>query len=268
MKESKKIIFIVLCYKNTIDLVCLLNNLANTMVDYAVIIVNSYYNENTNIEFCRIANENRCYFLSIDNKGYGYGNNLGIAYAIKNFEFEYLCICNPDIQIIKLPTTSFSGSTNKLVAPDIITRKGKHQNPYYIIDCKVVMLLKKVACKKKSRYIFLLAVGLNKIIRIIFKWFMKKPYKIFACHGACFFIGRDAIMSSSPLFNEKMFLYNEEEHVANKMRVANIPILFDNRIKVFHLEDGSSDEIIKNGMGFKLLCESYNELIKFWNSYD
>ena len=93
-------VFVVLTYRNTKDLSSFFIN--NTITDSKVIVVNSFYDESTEVEFQKISNENMADFINVENLGYGNGNNTGIEFAINNYEFKFLIISNPDVLIIKM----------------------------------------------------------------------------------------------------------------------------------------------------------------------
>lgn len=49
-----------------------------------------------------IAKKLGCSFINVENKGYGFGNNRGIEYANKYFDYEFLIVSDPNIIIKKL----------------------------------------------------------------------------------------------------------------------------------------------------------------------
>ena len=93
------IVFVVLVYRNTDDLKDFF--LHNHIKNSHVIVVNSYYDDVSEGDFRKIAEDNGASFISVPNKGYGAGNNRGIEYALEHFNFDFLVISNADIQISK-----------------------------------------------------------------------------------------------------------------------------------------------------------------------
>ena len=83
-------IFVVLVYRNTSDLVDFFASLK--LERTRVIVVNSFYDEESELQFKQIAESNHAEFLSVPNKGYGAGNNRGVEYALKHYDFKYLVI--------------------------------------------------------------------------------------------------------------------------------------------------------------------------------
>ena len=121
-------IFIVLVYRNTKDLKDFFDsyNLANSKV----IVVNSFYDKESESDFKKIAEANNADFLSVPNKGYGAGNNRGVDFALAHYDFKYLVISNADICIEKMDLSAFCGFKEGIYAPSIHTLSGKQQNPH------------------------------------------------------------------------------------------------------------------------------------------
>lgn len=90
-------IFVVLVYRNTSDLVDFFASLK--LERTRVIVVNSFYDKESELQFKQIAESNHADFLSVPNKGYGAGNNRGVEYALKHYDFKYLVISNADVEI-------------------------------------------------------------------------------------------------------------------------------------------------------------------------
>ena len=65
-------VFVVLVYRNTQDLKDFFSSL--NIPNSKVVVVNSFYNDETKSEFEQIAIDNGADFLNVENKGYGYGN--------------------------------------------------------------------------------------------------------------------------------------------------------------------------------------------------
>ena len=101
-------VFIVLVYKNTLDLeeFFLSLNLLNTKV----IVVDSFYDEVTSMAFENIALKYSASYLRVENRGYGYGNNMGIKYALAHYSFRYLIISNADIVVKQLDISDLNVS--------------------------------------------------------------------------------------------------------------------------------------------------------------
>ena len=126
MKNKYKFIVIILIYRNYKDLIDCIDSIYEKVDDCKIVIVNAYYDEESKKKIQEIANTKNCDFLNEVNKGYSYGNNRGIEYVKKNYEFEYIIISNPDI-VVKKRIANLPDA--EIIAPKIIAASGKNQNP-------------------------------------------------------------------------------------------------------------------------------------------
>lgn len=66
-----------------------------------------------------------------------------------------------------------------------------------------------------------------------------------------------------PFFNEDMFLYNEELFLAEKCRLAGVPMFYYPKIDVLHLEGASSSEV--KTIEFKCSKQSFEIFYEWYN---
>lgn len=241
--EKIDIGFVVLAYRNSEDLIDSIPSIKKSysLYQYKVLVVNSLYDEKSEEEIHKVAIDNGCDYLCIENKGYGYGNNKGIEYFCLNYQFDYIVIANPDTLILKNSFDYHKYQDKAFVlAPRIKNKCGKHQNPYWVINNPIAEYLIYCGHKKKRKFLLFLGLGLNRILRDVFH--IKRYYhfrKVFACHG-CFFIMTSKVIEliHSP-FDEKMFLFAEENLLAHVLKAKGIPIMYTDDVEVLHKEDGS-----------------------------
>lgn len=269
LKEKYEMIFIILCYKEHKDLENLLANIhfEIKISRKKIVVVNSFFDEDSKKIIERIALKNNCDFINVDNKGYGYGNNRGIEFVEKNYNYNFLCICNPDIEFNEFDYEDLFKFSNEayIVAPQINVLSGKNQNPYYYKKNKLVNYFKYIGFQKNIKAFYYLAVVINKLSREIMLKNNVDVQKIYACHGSCFFISQEAIKKTGLIYNEKMFLFNEEEHLAKLAEKHKIETILNRNIKILHYEDGSSEDIVKTNKVYEYLKESYLINYKNWN---
>lgn len=259
-------VFVVLTYRNTKDLSSFFIN--NTITDSKVIVVNSFYDESTEVEFQKISNENMADFINVENLGYGNGNNTGIEFAINNYEFKFLIISNPDVLIIKMDKKYLLNSPKNIIyAPKILTLKKKNQNPFiynFSFNTRKVFYF---ACIKNITYLKYLIFFINSIARRLFNLFVaftkKNYYRVYSCHGSFIIIGNEALKSLYPPFQSSMFLFNEEHFFARKAKLNKINIRYlPHKVEVKHFEDGSID--LNNQQLKNYISESY---IKYFEHF-
>lgn len=264
-KIQYHLIFIVVTYKNADDINMFYENLEQTLknTSYLVVNVDNYYSETVSALIKQITLSHGGIYIGSANRGYGAGNNLGIQYAVDNCSFRYICISNPDV--ITGNIDMLKGITLKkcILAPDIITLKGKKQNPYKTMHIKMVDVLWYYGLQHDSPFVFKLGSLINRLVREVFCLIRNnKLHKIYAPHGSCFFLDYSAVKELHPIYDEKMFLYAEEDLLAHKAKNKKINIYYCPFLKAVHKEDGSigHDQ-------FRVKMHSKNSFIYFYEKY-
>lgn len=239
-------IFIVLVYRNTQDIHDFKKSLTNVIGSYKVVVVNSYYDNNSFIEFKKICQDHDFDFINVPNEGYGAGNNRGIEFAKNRYNFDFIIVSNSDIEIKKLNINSIISLDESILGPQIITLTGKDQNPSHTAHLKPVEFFKKASAKYDSKLLFYTAVGINKIYKIFHRVFSNKnvskeqPQSVYGLHGAFLIFSYKAIekLSFCP-FDSRMFLFAEEDYLAKIALLKGIRMLYCPWLYVRHKEDGS-----------------------------
>lgn len=264
VKKHYKFIFVVLVYRNTSDLKSFF--VSNRIKDSRTVVVVSHYDEKTDKQFKDIAFDNDADVIFIPNKGYGFGNNKGIEFSIENFSFEYLIVSNADIEIRQFDEDVLKKYSDNIIAPCIIASSGRLQNPGE--PFKPSHLVHNLAYKayKGDHYkLIWLYYGWCRVKRILYNVLEKLKIassSIYAAHGSFIIFPYNTLMSLIPLFNEKMFLMNEEAHLAKKAKLSNITTKYVKDIVIDHKEDGSMSLEYKNE--FPLLKQSFIEFYLYW----
>lgn len=234
-------VFVVLVYRSIDDLKDFFLHLA---VDNSkVIVINSYYDAETEKEFEKLAKKHGADFLSIPNKGYGYGNNRGCEYALSHYRFDFLIISNADILVEELDRSQLDLTV--ITAPNIKTIKGKSQNPAKPYKIPYIDDFMYYCITRKHFRLFWIPIIVNRICRELFYVLNRLLGKceIYEPHGAFIIFPYDIIKCEYPLFNENMFLFAEEDHIAMKFLMNHIKVVYNDKIKITHKEDGSVSTI-------------------------
>lgn len=242
MCDHYKYIFVVLTYRNAEDLIDFSASLKKCLSnDYRVVVVNSFYDDTTRKRISQIAAENDCDFINIENKGYSYGNNRGIEYVRKHYDYEYLIVSNPDIIVEKLELPKADG-TVAIYGPKITTLTGKQQNPYRPVYFGFGEYVSNKGYQKNCKTLVWFNIIVNKILRTIFlmwKHIFQKPSEVYALHGSFLIFTKAVAEMCSPIFYEKMFLFAEEDYLSYRMKCLKIPMVYAPDVRVTHKEDGS-----------------------------
>lgn len=255
-------IFIVLTYKNTKDIIEFLDSLQSTVKNYKVILINSFYSESTKNTFAEIAANYQCDYLPVENNGYGFGNNVGIKHTLLKYDFKRIVISNPDIVIKQYNQKGLDNIGSGVFGGCIINARGKKQNPLRVIDWSFTNNSAYYLYVKKNKILFYSSVIFSKISRLIFIKNARKVKRVFAIHGSFLVISKDVIEENFPLFDERIFMFEEEIDIAKHFREKHIPVYYTDHIYVFHKEDG--DVNVSNINNAKIMFESCSYVYEKW----
>ena len=239
------VVFVVLTYRNDVDLQDFIDSAKKTICDmeYKIIVVNSFYDRDSEENIKEIALRSDCDFFSIENKGYSYGNNRGIEYAGAKYEYKYLVVSNPDIILKKFSLNELELFENGIVGPEIISAKGKSQNPLLYKKNRLSEMIIYYSFKKDSFLWLKIGTALNRFLREFHCLMMhvkrKRIYRVYALHGSFVIYSREALKKIGLPYDEKMFLFGEESVLAEKSKKGKVECFVCENLQVLHKEDGS-----------------------------
>lgn len=264
MKEAYKYVFVVLTYRNAEDLYDFEKSAKEVFGDYHVIVVNSYFDEQTEKRIRQIAEDIGGTFFSVENKGYGAGNNAGIEFAINNYSFEYLIVANADLIFRSFDDKNLP-KENAIIGPALTTVTGKAQNPYWDKERKSIEKTIYKGHKKRSKLCMYWGQGINRVLREIFlkrSAHSEKPVRVYAVHGACVMFTKDAVAKLFPVYDTNMFLYYEEAYLAKKASRCGINMMYYPMLDVLHKEDGST-----RGLSLDLSGYATNSYLYYYENF-
>lgn len=260
-KSYFRYVFVVLVYKNIEVLRDFFESLK--VENSHVIVVNSYYDDKSLKECQEVAVSNNADFIPIENKGFGYGNNVGTKYAMEHYEYDYLILSNSDIHVNDIEALDKLEDDTAVIAPYTHLPEGKVQNPNipWRINC-LFGLLKK-AYDTDSRIRLAIPHIMTRLSREFFKVYKqvirKNFYRIYSCHGSFVIFTKKAVDRLFPFFDDRMFLYNEELFLAENCMLKGVSIYYCPQIDVLHLEGASTG----NQFGFERNKESFSILYRW-----
>lgn len=267
--EKYKFVFIVLVYLNSDDLVEFIKSVEVHLLDYKIVVVNSYHDDESMHKIEKIALDNNCDFINVENRGYSYGNNQGIRYATTYYIFDYAIISNPDVTIEKFDMNVVDKHVNHIIAPLITAKSGKRQNPLCARNNKICEKLKYYGYKKDKKLLLYTGIAINKIIRELFLLCFlngkKESKEIFAAHGSFVIIPAKIIQKMKVVYDEGMFLFSEEMVIAYKMQCLKEKTIITKNICINHKEDGSQkiSDISYDGYESKSMIYCFEKYVKF-----
>lgn len=202
-------------------------------VDLEIIVVDNCSTEENRIAIEKLCQELKCTFIAnTHNAGYNAGNNIGLRYAAEK-GYDYALIANPDMEfpqmdyIEKLKWIIQSDTKIAIVASDIITPKGIHQNPmkpdgnWKSSFGWLTGLFKK---QPKETYFF------------IDNW--QETHECSKVSGCCFMI-RMSFSKEIGFFDENVFLYCEEAILSKQVERAGMKMFYTAKSHAVHNHQSS-----------------------------
>lgn len=235
-------VFCVLTYKTELDLQDFIKSAKEVCgFSYKIVVVNSFFDEESEKKIKAVATNGDCDFFSVENKGYGAGNNRGIEFIRENYEFKYLAVCNPDTLIRKFDIAELSKIKDEffIAAPKIVCRKRKRQNPAVIKNSGLANAFIKKGFIKNSKLLIYCGYAINKLVKFFSFYYFKKTPSLFQAHGSFVIFPKAALDKLLPVYDENIFLFSEEMDLGYKTAALGIKSYYLPRISVYHKEDGS-----------------------------
>ena len=183
------------------------------------------------------------------NKGYAYGNNIGVKYLCENTRDDYIIISNPDIiveekDLIRLKKDLDNNDDISLVAP-VIEQLGEKIRGWRLPNIKDEILLNINYIQRKIR----------KNLNYKEEKYSGNLTKVDVVPG-CFFMIRKDIMEMIGGFDESTFLYYEENIIASKLKNIEKTSYIDNKASAIHDLSVSVDKSFNSLKKYKILKES------------
>ncbi|HUD10013.1 MAG TPA: glycosyltransferase family 2 protein [Patescibacteria group bacterium] len=180
------------------------------------------------------------YIKSSKNLGYGGGNNLGAKYA----KGEYLFFLNPDTLVFKdtideLVSFLFKNKNVGIIAPLLID---KNKIPFKLQGTTELTPLKGIICLSFIEKLFPNnPVSKNYWLK---EWSHQTLREVGVCPGTALMVRRDLFRKIGG-FDERFFLYFEEDDLAKRVRTQGYKIYITPKSKIFH-EIGVSTKRFRN----------------------
>ena len=192
-----------------------------------------------------------------ENKGYSAGLNMGAKYLVNKYHKINIIFSNTDIvipreEVIKELNTTIT-SQNVVIAP--VIEEGDSLNRGWKIPKPLQEVLFNIPYFHKS---FHKKIEYPEI-------YYHKPYSVVDAVSGCFFMVSSAHLEKINYFDEKVFLYYEENILAVKTKREDKNILVANNIRVIHNHSKTIDKSIKKLQKYKLQKKSQYYFEKNYN---
>ncbi len=190
----------------------------------------------------------------------------GIYLTCKGYssDFDFFVVCNFDLKISENFFTELAEENrdrNEVIAPKIFSlSENKDRNP---------KIMNRPSCKAMLKYRCLYAIPYLHYFYKKYFYGKKKVVsyyngvKMYAPHGS-FIIIKGCHEYLDKILNYPVFLFGEEIHVGEIAKNNQIPVIYNNRIKVLD-SDHASTSLQKEGFIRKCNLQAINYLIKsYW----
>ncbi len=189
------------------------------------------------------------------NKGYSYGNNVGIKY-LKD-KVDYIIISNPDVTITenvirKLKSDLDENPDIAAIAPVI------KENNELIRGWKLPKVSDEIKLNL-SGFIELF----NKNLKYEDKRYNTELTRVDVLYG-CFFMIRTDILNLVGNLDDSVFLYYEENILATKLRNINRKSYIDNKVTIEHFGSVTIDKIYNKINKYIILKNSQKYFVKYY----
>lgn len=271
-KTRVDIAFVILHYISIDDTEKAIESVKNnidTEMYYIVVVDNGSPNDTGMVLKNKYANDEKVtVVLSETNVGFARGNNIGINYIKEHYLFDFIAVLNNDIYLLEKQLVSklqneYEKSKFAVLGPMILTAGGKcTSNP----GRNQVISRRDVEHKitRYKRQIFFGKIYMGMIYEIMLKLYHNYIYlpkkfkngekrnKIFIyreemvqLHG-CFLVFTEQFFKVYSGFDERTFLYMEEDILYAQLVKSNLLSVYLPDIIVFHNEDQSTNKMNKN----------------------
>ena len=173
-----------------------------------------------------------------ENLGYARGNNYGARYLLKHFpETEQLLFSNDDVRFIKGPV--LETLVEKLhehpdvaaIGPDVVDLKGNHQGPLHNHPT-IWQTIGGNICEP--------LLGRHRSDRIFKPMPPKREAGVVAICSGCFLMVSAADFVRVGMFDERTFLFWEEEILSRRLEAIGKHFYFEDSVQIQHLVGAST----------------------------
>lgn len=229
-----------------------------------ILIVDNCSPDKSYIRLKRLENKNIEVIKTDGNKGYAYGNNYGVKYLEKRREeYDYITISNPDIYIEENTVKELMKFLSKneevaIAAPTMVMGNGE-KSPLAgwkerkldsdIRDSSMILTRRKnkphIECYDKKHF--------------------KGEFSYVDCVPGSFFMIKHDAFKDVGYFDEKTFLFFEEDILGKKLKNKGYKVVVMNKLEFIHYESVTIKKNLKYLKKYKALQKSKRYYHKTYN---
>lgn len=238
----QKVSFVILNYNGKDNTIECLRSIENTVLPkdtkMEIIVVDNASIDNS-LQSIKEQFPNVAIIANKENTGYSKGNNIGIRYALENGA-DFIIIMNNDTIVDKNLITEFLKSAEKdksigIVVPKIYFAKGFefHKDKYKEEDKGKVLWYAGGIMDWAN------VLGHHGGVDEVDKGQYNREEKTEFATGCCMLVKRD-VFTKIGLFNEKYFLYYEDNDFSQKAKKAGYGIIYSPKAIIWHKNAASA----------------------------
>jgi len=241
-------VVIILNYNDCKTTSKLINHIKDYSEVYKIVVVDNRSTDDSFEILKKYRNKKVHVIESGQNKGYAYGNNVGIKYAIEKFNPEFITIANPDVvfensTLMKMKSFLKENLDVAAVNTKIKNITGRYEPggtniPTVKEDFKSMFLLSEIFKKKEINN-------------------FSKEYIDYQILFGCFFMIRSEIIEEIRMFDERTFLFGEERILGHKIKSIGMRQVTLNNLECIHEHSKSINKNISSLVNkYKILYDS------------
>ena len=220
-----------------------------------IVIVDNNSTDSSFNNLKRLEKKNITVLKTDKNKGYAYGNNIGIKYL--KSKVDYIIISNPDIiieeSVIKKLKKDMDSNEDIAIVSPVINQHGE-----------------KLRGWRFPKIIDEIGLNLNYFHRFVEKKlkYDEKRYNVELTKvdvvSGCFFMIRMDVLNLVGNFDESTFLFYEENILASKLKNINKKTFVDNEVEIIHNESVTINKTMASINKYKALKTSQKYFVKYY----
>lgn len=266
--------FVILHYNAIRETIDCVNSIESKLdiEDYAIVIVDNASSNGTGKKLQEMYdNSDRITVIVNDtNLGFARGNNVGYKYAKEKLSCQFVCVMNNDTLIIQddfyeALKAEYDNSSFGILGPRIVLKNGK-DNGLYVKFPSLEFMREELKLNKRDIFLmkwhldhFVTAYKLarNYIYKILKKQKPSRYGQFFSdegtmdrhdsvvLHGCCLIFSPEYAKHYEEAFNPETFLFREEDLLYIRCKKAGLPMIYNPKVLIKHLEDASTDTVVK-----------------------
>lgn len=250
-----KFAIIVLNYNDHENTLKYVNNIKDyECVDKIIVVDNNSTNKDEVHILKQVESDKVEVICSEKNGGYAYGNNIGLKYLEKIGNYEYVAISNPDVYVDEEAIKNcidYLKNHKKvaIVAPRMYFVNGPARRSAWKKRAPLIDISNSTRLTELLLYYFFKKGEYTK------KDYEKEDLKV-DCIAGSFFIAKTDSLKKVDYFDEKTFLFYEEDILGEKLRQANLEIHLLNNIKFIHYDSQTIGKLMNMYRKIDILFDS------------